>query len=125
MGLLNQLLGNASEIDPVELDEDFESILVPGEVPKQAYRARRDLIVFTNKRLVLVDRQGMTGKKVSYDSIPYSRITRFAKEGQGNFDLDAELKVWVSGASEPVSLSFQNDTSIHKIYLLLSIYVLG
>jgi len=53
----------------------------------------RALFVFTNKRLILVDKQGLTGNKVEYHSLPYRIITHFSVETAGHFDLDAELKV--------------------------------
>ena len=53
----------------------------------------RDLFVFTNKRLILVDKQGLTGNKVEYHSLPYRTITHSRVETAGHFDLDAELKV--------------------------------
>ena len=65
--------------------------LAPGEVVEHAYQLIRDYFVFTNKRLVLVDKQGMTGSKVEYHSLPYKSITHFSIETGGTFDLDAEL----------------------------------
>jgi hypothetical protein len=55
------------------------------------------MYVFTNKRLILIDKQGITGRKVDYHSIPYRAITQFKIETAGHFDLDAELKIWISG----------------------------
>ena len=55
----------------------MEGILIPGEQVELAYALVRDLIVFTEKRLILVDKQGVTGKKTSYKSIPYHSISRF------------------------------------------------
>jgi hypothetical protein len=63
----------------------------------------RDTFVFTNKRLIFVNRQGVTGKKVEYQSIPFRNITRFSIETAGAFDLDAELKMWLTGADNPSS----------------------
>ena len=66
-----------------------------------AFSLVRDLIVFTEYRLVLVDKQGLTGKKVSYRSIPYRSVSRFSVETSGHFDLDAELKIWISSSEAP------------------------
>jgi hypothetical protein len=60
-----------------------------------AYLLIRDTILFTDRRLILIDKQGITGKKTEYHSIPYRSITHFAVETAGTFDLDAELKIWV------------------------------
>src|SRR5829696_772301 len=71
MGLLDLMLGNASEIPPEKVTEEFERILGAGERVERAYKLVRDLIVFTDVRLILVDKQGMTSSKVEYHSVPY------------------------------------------------------
>ena len=93
MGLLDGVLGNASEIDPEKIQQEFSPILAPGERVERAYQLIRDYFVFTDKRFVLVDKQGLTGSKVEYHSIPYKSITHFSVETAGTFDLDAELKM--------------------------------
>lgn len=70
----------------------MKDVLITGETVSLAFKLVRDLIVFTDFRLILVDKQGMTGKKVEYKSIPYRSISRFSVETSGHFDLDAELK---------------------------------
>lgn len=67
-----------------------------------AFKLFRDMMVFTEKRLILVDKQGMTGKKTEYHSIPYKSISHYSIETAGTFDLDAELKIWISSAEEPL-----------------------
>ena len=74
------MLGNASKTDPAKIQQEFSRILLPGEVVEHAYQLIRDYFVFTNKRLVLVDKQGMAGSKVEYRSIPYKSITQFTVE---------------------------------------------
>lgn len=125
MSIFNALIGNASEINQEKLAQEFSTILVDGEQIESAFKLVRDLIVFTNKRLVLVDKQGLTGKKVAYVSIPYRNITKFAKESQGTFDLDAEIKVWVRSDHSPINLEFRKDKNVNRIYQILSSYVLG
>ena len=90
-----------------------------------AYVLVRDLIVFTEKRLILVDKQGVTGKKTSYKSIPYHSISRFTVESSGHFDLDAELKIWISSALEPAEvLQFKSDNNVFEIQQALAAAVL-
>lgn len=61
--MLQGLFGNASEVDARNLERDLNAILVEGEQVVRAFRIVRDLFIFTDKRLVLVDKQGLTGKK--------------------------------------------------------------
>lgn len=78
MGFFDGLMGNVSEVDIKAVEKELEVIAVQNERVEKAYILIRDLIVFTNTRLILIDKQGMTGKKVEYHSIPYKSITHFS-----------------------------------------------
>ena len=71
-------------------------LLVPGERIEAAFKAVRDSVVFTNKRVIAVNVQGITGRKVDYTSLPYSKVQAFSAETAGTFDLDSELTLWYS-----------------------------
>ena len=125
MGLFSGLLGNASQKDIEKTERELENILTPAENVELAFSLIRDLIVFTDKRLILVDQQGVTGKKTAYKSYPYRSISRFSVETAGHFDLDAELKIWVSSAEEPAeTLTFRSDKSVIAIQKALAEAVL-
>ncbi|WJG08978.1 PH domain-containing protein [Aliiglaciecola sp. LCG003] len=102
MGLLDKIMGNASEIDVADVSEELAPIIGVNETVERVFKEVRDMYVFTNKRLILIDKQGLTGRKVDYHSIPYRAITQFKLESAGHFDLDAEIKIWVSGQDEPI-----------------------
>ena len=125
MGIFAGLMGNASQKDVDKVEKDLGDILIPGEQVTLAFSLIRDLIVFTEYRLILVDKQGMTGKKTSYKSLPYRSISRFSVETSRHFDLDAELKIWVSSAVEPSeTLQFKSDNSVIEIQQALAAAVL-
>lgn len=124
MGLLDGVLGNASKIDAGKIQEEFDKILAPGERVEHAYQLIRDYFVFTDKRLVLVDKQGLTGSKAAYHSIPYRSITHFSIETGGTLDLDAELKIWISSTPAPLSKQFNKRLSIYEVQAVLASYVL-
>lgn len=124
MGLFDGLMGNASEASTEEVQREYQNILAPSENVEKAYRLIRDMFIFTNKRLVLVDKQGVTGKKVEYHSIPYKSIVHFSIETAGNFDLDAELKIWVSGSQLPIQKQFNKSLNIYEVQSVLAEYVL-
>jgi hypothetical protein len=124
MGLIDGMLGNASKIDPSKIQKEFSQILAPGEQVEHAYQLIRDYFVFTNKRFVIVDKQGMTGSKVEYHSIPYKSITHFSIETAGTFELDAELKIWISGTAAPLQKQFNKKLSIYEVQSVLASYVL-
>jgi hypothetical protein len=124
VGILDGVMGNASKIDPSKIQEEFSQILAPGERVEHAYQLIRDYFVFTDKRFVLVDKQGLTGSKVAYHSIPYRSIIRFSIETGGTFDLDAELKIWIASTAEPIQRQFNKRLSIYEVQAVLASYVL-
>ena len=124
MGLLSGLLGHSSKADIAALEKEFAPMLVDGEQLLAAYRVLRDSMVFTTKRLILVDKQGVTGSKAEYHTIPYARIVRFSKESAGIMDLEAELKIWVVGERQPIAKTFTRNDNVNEVYQLLSRAVL-
>jgi len=124
MGLLSGLMGNASEADSAKTEELLADSLVDGEVIEKAYQVIRDMFVFTNKRLILVDKQGVTGSKMEILTIPYNKITKFSKESAGHFDMDAELKLWIGSETEPLVKEFKAGDNINEVYRIISKYAL-
>src|SRR5687767_12205606 len=124
MSVVGGILGDASKIDIASIAEEIGRLLVPGEKVERAYKLIRDYFVFTSKRLILVDKQGVTGKKVEYHSIPYNRITHFSIETAGRLDLDAELNIWVTGMRTPIQKGFSKKLNIFEVQTVLATYVL-
>nr|WKN39380.1 PH domain-containing protein [Tunicatimonas sp. TK19036] len=126
MGLLSGLMGNAGAVEPEKLQEKYGSLLIDGEGIEAGFQLIRDVFIFTTKRLILVDRQGMTGKKVEYLSVAYKNISRYSIETAGHLDLDAELKIWISSEREPsIQKKFNRKVNIYSVQQLLSKHVLG
>ena len=120
MGLFSAVLGNASDVEPGEVEEEYAPILAEGETVEAAFKMVRDLYVFTSKRLILVDKQGMTGRKVEYRSIPYRAVTQFVVENAGTFDADSEVRIWVSGQSEPIVRELKRGANVEAIQKALA-----
>jgi hypothetical protein len=125
MGFLSGLLGNASGVSVEEATKEYGFVLAKDEAIEVAYKLIRDYFIFTRKRLILVDKQGLTGKKVEIQSIPYHSITRFAVETAGHLDLDAELKIWVSGSPLPIEKTFNKSVNIYEVQALLAEAIAG
>ena len=124
MGIFNGLMGNASEVNLESVRKEYSKILAGNERIEKAYKLVRDLFIFTDKRLILVDKQGVTGKKTEYHSIPYKSITHFSIETAGHFDLEAELKIWISGTALPIEKQFNSDSNIYELQQVLAFYTL-
>ena len=121
MGLFSGLLGNAGVVSGEELTKDYAKILADNENIEVGFKLIRDVFIFTDRRLILVDKQGITGKKVEYLSIIYKSISRFSIETSGHFDLDAELKIWISSESQPsITKKFNRKVNIYDLQKVLA-----
>ncbi|MDW5289918.1 PH domain-containing protein [Formosa sp. PL04] len=121
MGIFNKILGNASEVSPEQLNEKYKRLLIDGESVELGFKLLRDTFMFTNKRLILIDIQGLTGSKQEYRSMPYKSISRFSLETAGTFDLDAELKIWISSENLPsVSKKFNKSINVYEVQKYLA-----
>ncbi|MDR6786985.1 hypothetical protein J2Y58_000323 [Sphingomonas sp. BE138] len=118
-------LFSSHEVEPDEIRDKFGHALIAGEEVLAAFRSLRDTAFLTNYRFVLVDVQGLTGTKVSFQSVPYRSITRFAVESAGTFDLDSDLAIWVSGNPQPLTLKVSRNADPAAIQRLLAELVLA
>lgn len=112
-------------MDVEEVQEQLAPILTPDEGIELAFQFVRDQFVFTDRRLMLIDKQGLTGRKVEYLSIPYKSITRFAVETAGHFDLDAELKLWIGSDAEPIVKELRGSENVTAIQQALAATLLA
>lgn len=125
MGLLNALIGNSGAVPKDSLQRDYGTLLVEGENIELGFKLIRDTFIFTSMRLILVDKQGLTGSKIEYLSIAYRSISRFSVETAGTFDLDAELKIWVSSEQQPsIVKQFTKGVDVYEVQRVLARHVL-
>ncbi len=125
MGLFSALIGNAGAIGQEELQKDYGKLLIDGEEIELGFKLVRDLFIFTTKRLILIDKQGVTGSKVEYKSITYKSISRFSIETAGTFELDAELKIWISSEQLPsIKKQFNKSVNVYDVHKVLATHVL-
>ncbi len=113
-----------SPMDPEELTAELAPLLVADERILLAFKGMRDSLAFTDKRLISINVQGLTGKKRDYSSLPYNRVQAWSVETAGTFDLDAELELWFSGLGK-VRLEFKGQVDIRTIGRLVGDHVLG
>ena len=99
---LNDL--NWTFFEAVAVPSDIENLLVEDEIANGAYRTIRDIAIFTNKRLIVVDSQGITGKKKEIYSLPYSSINMWSTENAGTLDINAEVELWTRAGNIKISL---------------------
>jgi len=102
----------------------IEAILTHNEDIHLVFSHMRDKVWFTNKRIIAMDVQGLTGKKKSFRSFPYSKISSFSIETAGTFDGDSDFKIWLSGAGL-FEIKFRKKLNIKKVAQFLSERMLG
>lgn len=125
MGLFSAILGNASTVSQEELMKQYGQLLLEGEEIELGFKLIRDTFIFTSKRLILIDRQGLTGSKTEYKSISYKSISRFSVETAGTFELDAELKIWISSETQPsIIKQFNKSVNVYEVQKVLAHHVL-
>lgn len=89
--------------------DDVNEILVTGETTACAYKTIRDVAIFTNKRIIVKDSQGITGKKVEIYTLPYSSIIMYSTENAGSLDLNSEVELWTKAGKIQIKLSLKAD----------------
>ena len=126
MGLFSSLMGNAGAVSQEELKKNYSQLLIDGEEIELGFKLIRDTFIFTNKRLILVDVQGLTGSKTEYLSVAYKSISKFSVETAGTFDLEAELKIWISSETLPsIKKKFNKSVNVYEVQNVLAYHVLG
>lgn len=126
MGFFSALIGNAGAVSQENLIKDFGKLLIEGEEIELGFKLIRDVFIFTTKRLILIEKQGLTGSKIEYKSIIYKSISRFSIETAGTFDLEAELKIWVSSETNPsIVKQFNKSVNVYDVHMVLASHVLG
>lgn len=114
------------KLKPISNDESLKlisPILIEGENMFCSFKTIRDMVIFTDKRVIAVNVQGITGTKKDFTSLPYSKIQAFSVETAGTLDLDCELVLWFSGLGS-VKFDFKCDFNIHIFSQYLGKYVL-
>ena len=122
--MLGGILGHASQVSEKEIESDISFLLLDDEKIEIAFKMVRDLFVFTDKRLILLDKQGLTGHKKEYRFIPYKHISYFSIETAGHFDLDSELRIWITGHQVPIKKELKKDTNIEALQKILAKHIL-
>lgn len=112
----------------VPVPDSLRPFISPNEQICFAVKTVRDVAIFTNKRILVADKQGITGKKIEYYTIPFKNIITYAIETAGTFDLDSEIKLVLSSGIT-IELKFMKDKNMNqlllKIYHLINDFIIG
>lgn len=112
------------KVDNGAFGKMIDDFMIDDERIVGSYQSLRDGVVFTNKRVITINIQGVTGKKKDFTSIPYNKITTFSLETAGFFDADAELEIYISAVGK-VKFEFTGSTNVKEICKIISSYALN
>jgi hypothetical protein len=119
--------GALIKLKPLKANDLYDEVavfLIDGEVLIASFQAMRDKVVFTNKRIISINVQGLTGKKVDYTSLPYSKVQAFSVETSGVFDMDCEIELMFSGVAGLVRFEIRGSFDIKGFNRVLSEHIL-
>ena len=122
---LDAVLGNAGQIESSQIKEEITKCFLEDEQVTGAYQTIRDQIVFTNKRFIYLDIQGLSGKKQSLLSVPYRSVTSYAMQSAGSLDSNVEFFISCKQMEYPITLKFKKGTDLQPLYNLISQMVLN
>lgn len=106
----------------IPVPHDVQELLINGEVAERAFRTVRDVAIFTNKRLIVKDVQGLTGSKVEIYSLPYSSVHMWSTENAGMLDFTSEVELWTRAGN--IKIQLKRDINIRIFERLLAEYIL-
>lgn len=119
MPLFGYGLNEAFEIPTAQIQTEYKNFFIKDEVVGKAFRLIRDLLIFTNKRLLVVDKQGL-GTKIDYLSIPYKSIEMYSMQTAGLMEKDNQIVLWLKSHNEPRKFLFHRGSDINSVYNLIS-----
>lgn len=93
MALLSGLFGNYSEVSVQELTNQYSNYLMPEETIHMGFKLIRDTFMVTDERIILIDHQGVTGKKTRVASIHLDSIYEVTMETAGTGFDDSEMTI--------------------------------
>lgn len=103
---------------------EYGQLLIDGEIIEAGFVVARDTLLFTNKRLIVIEVQGISGRQLEYLSIPYATIIKFSVQTGGSFDLNAELKLWIGNDTVPLEKRFNSELNVYEVQKILASHLL-
>lgn len=113
---------NWTFVSECDIPKDAADVMVPGERAVAAYKTVRDVAIITDKRLIMRDAQGITGKKVEVYSLPWKSVDMWSSENQGHFDINSELEFWTRAGH--IKLKLQGKVDVRRLDRVIGQYVL-
>jgi hypothetical protein len=124
MGFFSGESKNTSTVELRKFHTEYGQLLIDGEIIEAGFVVARDTLLFTNKRLIVIEVQGISGRQLEYLSVPYGSIVKFSVQTGGSFDLNAELKLWIGNDTAPLEKRFNSELNVYEVQKILASRVL-
>jgi hypothetical protein len=124
MGIFTGATRGTDSVETKKFHTSFGQLLADGEIIEVGFVVTRDTFLFTNKRLIIVEVQGISGRQIEYISIPYGKINKFSVQTGESFDLNAELKIWIGSDTIPMEKKFNPNVNVYELHKVLASHVL-
>ncbi|MCE1225170.1 MAG: PH domain-containing protein [Geobacteraceae bacterium] len=124
MGLFSSDSKNSATAEARKFHTDYGQLLIDGEIIEAGFVVARDTLLFTNKRLIVIEVQGISGRQLEYLSVPYGSVVKFSVQTGGSFDLNAELKLWIGNDTVPLEKRFTSELNVYEVQKILASRVL-
>ncbi len=115
MNFIEEMIGVTIELNQEEMKEKIVKFLLEEEILLKGYQIIRDILILTDKRIIMVDYIGVRGRKVQYHMIPYQSINRFVIDSPGTLDTDYTLKLYIKGSLEPLEKQLKKNIDIYEL----------
>lgn len=119
MGLIDSILGKASEVDGKKIRSDFENVLLEGETVETAFAVSRQCLLFTDKRMIFMEVQGLIKSENAFTSVPYRSVVTFS----ANFAKPCTLTIYLVGREKPFVFEFGRESGLETAQMLLAAHV--
>lgn len=117
---------NLKPVDIAEIGVELNGLLIEDESIQMAFKTIRDHLVFTNRRIISIDVQGITGARKSYSTMPYSKIQFFSIQTKGFLEIFPDSELFIQFANGfTAKFEFKGNVDIGAIGRMLSYYVLS
>jgi len=120
MGFFSGESKNTSTVELRKFHTEYGQLLIDGEIIEAGFVVARDTLLFTNKRLIVIEVQGISGRQLEYLSVPYGSIVKFSVQTGGSFDLNAELKLWIGNDTAPLEKRFNSELNVYEVQKILA-----
>jgi len=125
MNFISNFLNSSGVLENAKIEELYSSLITGDEQIEVGFKLNEDIFIFTNKRLLLVEKLREEESMISYLSFPYSNISHFSVEAKKSFDHKATLKIWLYGQHDAaLDKAFNKSVDVYEVQKILAGHVL-